>query len=796
MAPDPKEEVPGDLAAIDETRTTMAKLGAAFENAAQGFQKINTGGWSGATADAFADYYRQEPPKWFRAADAFTEAAEALGQYRDVLAWAQQQAEKACADLARAEKQTEQAQAQHEKSGSSTPFQDPAAAARNQAQATLDAAKEQVEQAAAKAASILLKAAEKAPPTPGLLTMLASGVEDVWQNTAEAFGEFWQGSLEGSLEMIQQLRAISPFDPYNLTHPTQYAKNIGELASTTIAAAKTFVSDPIGTTKAMVGAGIDSFTKDPFATLGKLAPEVATGLATGGGSAVGRAGSMAHKVFEGVKEVVTPDKRKAEDWDWTPDYDAPTPQPSPPPAAQPHNVPAHQPPLTTSTHAGQSAPSPNHANTQGAPPTSGDPRGWNHTDHSVPNHTTPDSSRGAHHEPYTRPAHQPDASGPHAPPDNHRFGPRGSDWSHHDTQHTASHADDTPRPARDHSAQASRSESDQGTWKDPHHRGGADGHGDHTPTSPDHTHQGPGTHEPGHHDDEHDTPRPDQDAPSEPDHDEDPKNPDERDAEPSSPGDDDRPRLDELFPEPGGHFDADRALAAFRDALDGQYGDLNLNVSVKDIFGFDNKYQVFADITDSSGRNIGEIHRIFERHDDGITAHHNRLELNPEFQGAGFAKEFNGTLENWYRASGVNEIKLLANIDVGSYAWARQGYEFASQSEAVSDILPRLRNEIARAEDELNGLRQGLHQPGVDADTLRREIITWEQTLKDARDVEARFFEGSDRFPTPREISELGRPKDLESRESRDLQWLGKNVLLGTDERTGTTVRWNGVKRL
>lgn len=78
MAPDPKEEVPGELPAIDETLATMTKLGTAFENAGQGFQKINTTGWEGQTADAFQEYFQQEPPKWFRAADAFTEAADAM----------------------------------------------------------------------------------------------------------------------------------------------------------------------------------------------------------------------------------------------------------------------------------------------------------------------------------------------------------------------------------------------------------------------------------------------------------------------------------------------------------------------------------------------------------------------------------------------------------------------------------------------------------------------------------------------------------------------------------------------
>ncbi|MBF6508103.1 hypothetical protein IU422_10145 [Nocardia farcinica] len=345
MAPNPKDEVPGELPAIDETLTTMTKLGTAFENAGQGFQKISTDGWRGATADAFQDYYQQEPPKWFRAADAFTNSANALRQYRDTLAWAQRQAEQACADLEAAEKQSERALAQYENSDATGPFEDPGAAARQQAQAALDDAKNQVEEAAKKAAGVLLKAADEAPPQPGPLTLLGSALGDIGQNVAESVGDFWRGSFEGGLEMIQQLRAITPFDPYNLTHPSQYAENMGNLVASTFAAGKAFVTDPIGTGKAMLGAGIDSFTKDPFGFAGKLAPEVAAGLATGGGSTVGSLGRQAAgKVMDffgdmrkaGAGQLDDLPHPNAGPWAW-PDYEPPVRNPDVGPRYEPYD---------------------------------------------------------------------------------------------------------------------------------------------------------------------------------------------------------------------------------------------------------------------------------------------------------------------------------------------------------------------------------------------------------------------------------------------------------------------------
>ncbi|MGI8307129.1 putative T7SS-secreted protein [Saccharopolyspora hattusasensis] len=323
MAPDPREEVPGELAAIDETLTTMTKLGTAFENAAQGFQKINTTGWEGATADAFQDYFRQEPPKWIRAADAFTAAAAGLRDYVGVLEWAQRQAVQACAEIADAERRIEVARAQFESSGATVPFQDPGAAARETAQAKLGATKEQVEQAAREAARVLLEAAEDAPPQPGPLTLLSSGVEDIFQNVAEGCGEFWKSSFDGALGLIQQARVLNPFDPYNITHPQQYGENLSNLAAGTIAAGKTFISDPIGTGKAIIDAGIDGFTKDPFGTVGRLAPDVAAGLATGGSST---AGSLGRRVLTEVTDYV---KGKGDH-----------------PASSPHgwNIPPHNPP--------------------------------------------------------------------------------------------------------------------------------------------------------------------------------------------------------------------------------------------------------------------------------------------------------------------------------------------------------------------------------------------------------------------------------------------------------------------
>ncbi|MEV0086498.1 hypothetical protein [Saccharopolyspora sp. NPDC050642] len=138
-----------------------------------------------------------------------------------------------------------------------------------------------------------------------------------------------------------------------------------------------------------------------------------------------------------------------------------------------------------------------------------------------------------------------------------------------------------------------------------------------------------------------------------------------------------------------------------------------------------------------------------------------------------------------------------AGTGLNSYhAWARDGFEFANEAQAVDKIAPRLEHELARAERELGELQATLREPGADTDALRKEIDLREQTLDSAREIMSRFVEGHENFPTPKEISALGRPDGLLPGESRNLQWMGKNVLTGRDYRTGEYVRWHGVKYL
>lgn len=80
----------------------------------------------------------------------------------------------------------------------------------------------------------------------------------------------------------------------------------------------------------------------------------------------------------------------------------------------------------------------------------------------------------------------------------------------------------------------------------------------------------------------------------------------------------------------------------------------------------------------SSGYEIGRFKRSLERTAAGdLVAHHDLLELAPDARKTGFGMGFHNHALAGYRQLGINRVETLAS-DVGGYAWAKAGFEFAS----------------------------------------------------------------------------------------------------------------------
>ena len=140
------------------------------------------------------------------------------------------------------------------------------------------------------------------------------------------------------------------------------------------------------------------------------------------------------------------------------------------------------------------------------------------------------------------------------------------------------------------------------------------------------------------------------------------------------------------------------------------YGGLRAEVEYAD--DVEGHRLITGGITTADGRRVGMFARSYSYDaDELLVAHHDLLDLDGDVQGQGFAEAFNSHLEAWYRASGVDRIELTANIDVGGYAWARAGYDYATEAEAYKMSL-RLQQWIETADQGTHMYDAGPDGPG------------------------------------------------------------------------------------
>ncbi|MGH3391572.1 MAG: putative T7SS-secreted protein [Actinomadura sp.] len=209
---DPKALVPGSPEAISASAAAMTRYGESLVRAGEALADLDGGGWTGDAAEAFRAYFEGEPSRWLRCGDAFHSASEALREYQDTLAWAQDQAAKAIALWDEREAATEHAKAQHEAAvarenqrlavaaaagtpatATPIPFHDPGEKQRAEAQEMLNDARERLSVAGNTAAQVVELAQAQAPQERNLLEKawdgLSDGVSDAWESTRDAAGE-------------------------------------------------------------------------------------------------------------------------------------------------------------------------------------------------------------------------------------------------------------------------------------------------------------------------------------------------------------------------------------------------------------------------------------------------------------------------------------------------------------------------------------------------------------------------------------------------------------------------------
>jgi hypothetical protein len=143
-------------------------------------------------------------------------------------------------------------------------------------------------------------------------------------------------------------------------------------------------------------------------------------------------------------------------------------------------------------------------------------------------------------------------------------------------------------------------------------------------------------------------------------------------------------------------------------------------------------------------------------------------------QGGGFATRWLDQVKQQYRDQGFTEIGVSADIDVGGYAWAKMGFDFATRDSARFTLMG-MTSQIV-----------GAHQAGRIDD----------RTLHEAQELQRRFDAGE--HITPLEIAMVGwrsraefvdlEPAPLDPNGDPIEMWWGKRFLLGRS--------WSGVMQL
>lgn len=156
-----------------------------------------------------------------------------------------------------------------------------------------------------------------------------------------------------------------------------------------------------------------------------------------------------------------------------------------------------------------------------------------------------------------------------------------------------------------------------------------------------------------------------------------------------------------------------------------------------------NQGTIQFEFRDKNGNYAGHINRTWRSGD--LHVHNEYFKLVREYQGKGIAERLSpgSPLFDYYKANGVVDISVQANIDVGGYTWAKLGFEndnpAGTKGYGVSALNVFVRGNgnardmmVARSfQAGLEGEVWGLFELGLDPETLAKDLGATEQELID-----------------------------------------------------------------
>jgi type VII secretion system ESX-1 substrate len=289
-----RELVPGDVEAILRLARRLRDIAFGCMEAADQLRGLKAGEWRGEAAEAFADALDQEPGKYARAAEAFGDAALAVERYAVTLEEAQHDARRAIALFEEATARHARAQTAEVARGSAFETVPPVEAEMIdpdilRARALLDDARERVQHEADIASRQLSDAAEAAPNKPGWGSRLLHGTGEFFGGVADATwgtGKF--------LWSVSQVRMVT--DPHGWFHDVKGIRE-GLLWG---------VGHPVEFAKAITD--WDTWLENPARAAGRLVPDIAIILATGGAGAAGRGARATEKAADVAEDLRAADR--------------------------------------------------------------------------------------------------------------------------------------------------------------------------------------------------------------------------------------------------------------------------------------------------------------------------------------------------------------------------------------------------------------------------------------------------------------------------------------------------------
>jgi hypothetical protein len=217
----------------------------------------------------------------------------------------------------------------------------------------------------------------------------------------------------------------------------------------------------------------------------------------------------------------------------------------------------------------------------------------------------------------------------------------------------------------------------------------------------------------------------------------------------------------------------------------------------------DARFKVEGRIFNKKDKEIGSFTRVFKIKKDGtFVVDHDYLLLDEDVQGTGFAHEFNQRAIAGYKRMGVQQIALQADIDIGGYAWARAGYDWAPDN--VASLAEMLEYRLSPARIAQKEAPSPRTQKQIDSGFFPVSHNLW-RIPEERREEQAALVQklwldigGTadtdtpvdelpdiiEMWPTPYELSQLGRWPGA----GKDDWWIGKAIMAGSN--------WYGVRDL